>query len=153
VTIALLGSLIKLAVHRPRPAPDLVHVIQQLQDASFPSGHVLFYTVFFGFLIFLAYTLLKPSWLRTGLCGVLGALVALVGLSRIYVGDHWASDVAGAYLLGSLWLVLTIAVYRWGKPRFFVRQPLAPEKSGGAPAVRPPEREQHSEPKSTAPSR
>jgi membrane-associated phospholipid phosphatase len=125
-----LGSLIKLVVHRPRPGTDLVHVVQQLNDPSFPSGHVLLYTAFFGFLIFLAYTLLKPSWGRTVLLVILGSLVALIGLSRIYLGDHWASDVTGAYLLGSLWLAASVTIYRWGKTRFFVRQPLAPEKPG-----------------------
>lgn len=134
VSIAFLGSVLKLLAHRPRPGADLVHVVQQLNDPSFPSGHVLFYSVFFGFLIFLAYTLLKPSWVRTGLCTVMGSLVALVGLSRIYLGDHWASDVAGAYLLGSLWLVLSVAIYRWGKPRFSARQPLAPDKPGPTPS-------------------
>ena len=131
-----LGSLIKLVVHRPRPGTDLVHVVQQLNDPSFPSGHVLLYTAFFGFLIFLAYTLLKPSWGRTVILVILGSLVALIGLSRIYLGDHWASDVTGAYLLGSLWLAASITVYRWGKTRFFVRQPLAPEKPG--PSTPPP---------------
>jgi len=129
-----LGSLIKLIVHRPRPGTDLVHVVQQLNDPSFPSGHVLLYTAFFGCLIFLAYTLLKPSWGRTAALVVLGSLVALIGLSRIYLGDHWASDVGGAYLLGSLWLSLSTVIYRWGKTRFFVRQPLAPEKPGPGPS-------------------
>jgi membrane-associated phospholipid phosphatase len=125
-----LGSLIKLVVHRPRPGADLVHVYQQLTDSSFPSGHVLMYTAFFGFLMFLVYTLLKPSFARAALLIILGALVGLVGLSRIYLGNHWASDVVGAYLLGSLWLTVSIALYQWGKTRFFVRQPLAPEKPG-----------------------
>ncbi len=123
-----LGFLIKLVVQRPRPGADLVRVAQQLNDHSFPSGHVLLYTALFGFLIFLAFTLLKPSWARTVLLAALGGLVGLVGLSRVYLGNHWASDAAGAYLLGSLWLAASIAVYRWGKTRYFVRQPLAPEK-------------------------
>jgi len=125
-----LGSLIKLVVHRPRPGTDLVHVVQQLNDSSFPSGHVLLYAAFFGFLIFLAYTLLKHSVARLDTLLILVSLVGLIGLSRVYLGDHWASDVTGAYLLGSLWLSLSIIVYRWGKTRFFVRQPLAPEKPG-----------------------
>jgi len=130
-----LGQLVKLVVHRPRPGANLVNVIQQLNSFSFPSGHVLTYTAFFGFLFFLGVTLLKPSWGRTLLLVILGALVALVGVSRIYVGDHWASDVVGAYLLGSIWLVLTVYLYQWGKTRFFVRQPLAPEKPGPASAA------------------
>jgi undecaprenyl-diphosphatase len=125
-----LGQLVKLVVHRPRPGASLVNVIAQLNSYSFPSGHVLTYTAFFGFLFFLALTLLKPSWARTVLLLLLGSLVALIGLSRIYVGDHWASDVVGAYLLGSICLLLTVYIYQWGKTRFFVRQPLAAEKQG-----------------------
>ncbi len=123
------GALVKIIVHRPRPSANLIHVAQQLDSYSFPSGHVLLYTAFLGFLLFLAYTLLKRSLGRTLILSILGGLVGLVGLSRIYLGDHWASDVLGAYLLGSLWLAVTIHLYRWGQPRYFVRQPLAPDKS------------------------
>jgi undecaprenyl-diphosphatase len=122
---SLVGGLVKLLVDRPRPDAVLVNVIEKLADSSFPSGHVLFYVSFVGFLWFLAFTLLKPSWRRTLALWLFGATVALGGLSRIYLGEHWPSDVLGAYLLGSLWLALTIAVYRWGKPRFFVTQPVA----------------------------
>ncbi len=115
-----LSLLIKTLVHRPRPNADLVTVFQQLDSYSFPSGHVLTYLAFFGFLFFLSYCLLKSSWMRAALLVVSGGLIALVGISRIYLGDHWASDVIGAYLLGSLWLVLWVTIYRWGKPRFFV---------------------------------
>ena len=133
VGAAGLDAVVKIIVHRPRPGANLVNVIQQLNNSySFPSGHVLTYTAFFGFLIFLGYALLKPSYARTALFVILGGLVALIGISRIYVGDHWASDVVGAYLLGSLWLVLSVYAYQWGKSRFFVRQPLAPEKPGPA---------------------
>lgn len=120
-----LGALVKLAVHRPRPGVNLVQVAVQLDSYSFPSGHVILYTAFIGFLVFLTYTLFKPSAARAGLLAALAALVGLVGVSRIYLGNHWASDVTGAYLLGSLWLAACVSVYRWGKPRFFARQPLA----------------------------
>jgi len=83
-------------------------------------------TVFIGFLAFLAYTILKSSWARGLLVTAFGTLILLMGMSRIYLGQHWFSDVVGAYLLGGLWLALTIRFYRWGKPRFFVRQPVAP---------------------------
>jgi membrane-associated phospholipid phosphatase len=119
--------LIKSVIHRVRPGADVVHVVEALNSYSFPSGHVMFYTAFFGFLWFLAFTLLKPSWKRKLLLLTFGGLVVLIGFSRIYLGQHWASDVVGAYLLGSLVLVGTIAVYRWGKPRFFVSQPVAAE--------------------------
>jgi membrane-associated phospholipid phosphatase len=134
----LLGLLIKLIVFRPRPSADLVHVFRELPSAAFPSGHVLMSTVFIGFLAFLAYTILKSSWARGLLVTAFGILILLMGMSRIYLGQHWFSDVMGAYLLGGLWLALTIRLYRWGKPRFFVRQPVAPAvpaaPSPGSPA-------------------
>jgi len=121
-------TLAKAVIHRARPSANIVHVVQEVSGYSFPSGHVVFYTAFFGFLIFLAYTLLKERvvW-RSVTLFVLGFFVATVGISRIYLGAHWFSDVLGAYLLGSLWLALSVYVYRWGKPRFFTRQPAAPE--------------------------
>ena len=122
------GSLVKLLVIRPRPSADLVHVFSQLSTTSFPSGHVLLATGFYGFLGFLMYTLLKHSWYRVlGLC-VVALIVILMGPSRIYLGQHWFSDVMGAYVLGSIWLALSIRIYRWGKPRFFRDQPAAPEQ-------------------------
>lgn len=123
------GSLIKLIVARPRPSADLVHVMRQLDTLSFPSGHVLLATAFYGFIGFLGYTLLKPGWLRTVFLIVFGLLIGLMGPSRIYLGQHWFSDVMGAYVLGSLWLALSIRVYRWGKLRFFRDQPVAPENA------------------------
>lgn len=120
--------IVKETIQRPRPTIDLVEVLQILDSYSFPSGHVMFYVGFFGFMWFLVYTLLKRSGLRTSLLILLGIFIALVGASRIYLGQHWATDVLGAYLLGSLTLVVNIWFYRWGKKRFFVRQPAAPEQ-------------------------
>lgn len=125
--VTFVGLVVKLLVVRPRPSADLVYVMSQLDSTAFPSGHVLAATSVCGYLAFLAYTLLKPSALRTALIAVALAIVPLMGLSRIYLGQHWFSDVMGAYLLGSLWLALTIRFYRWGKARFFRRQPVAPE--------------------------
>jgi undecaprenyl-diphosphatase len=122
-----LNLLIKTVIHRPRPAADLVTVFSNLGSFSFPSGHVMFYTAYFGFLFFLAYSLLKSSYRRTLMLVITGALIAFIGLSRMYLGEHWASDVLAAYLVGSLLLIAEVMIYRWGKPRFFAHQPVAPE--------------------------
>lgn len=131
--ISLLGALlsgvtnvlVKDLIRRPRPSGDVVNVFEVLTSYSFPSGHVMFYTILFGFLLYLTYTLLKRSLLRSMLLGVFGSLILLVGISRIYLGQHWASDVLGAYLLGSIILAGIILLYQWGKKRFFVHQPAA----------------------------
>jgi membrane-associated phospholipid phosphatase len=125
VFVQLLNLLVKGVIHRARPSADLVHVVNKLTSYSFPSGHVMYYLSFFGFICFLAFTLLKPSWIRTLLLILFGSQVLLVGVSRIYLGEHWASDVLGAYLLGSICLIAIIQLYRWGKPRYFVHQPVA----------------------------
>ena len=126
------GTLVKLIVLRPRPTADLVEVSRVISASSFPSGHVLMITTFGGFLLFLAFTLLKPSPGRTLLMIVLSLMILLMGMSRIYLGHHWFSDVIGAYVLGALWLTLTAKFYRWGKKRFFVDQPVAPENADAA---------------------
>ncbi len=118
-----LNTAVKLIVHRPRPAADLVHVVDELNSFSYPSGHVMYYTVFFGFLCFLIYTLLKPSWRRSTLLFFSASLPILIAPSRIFLGEHWASDVLGGYLLGSICLLITIFFYRWGRGRLF-RAPL-----------------------------
>jgi len=117
--------LVKDLVQRPRPTSGAVNVIATLNSYSFPSGHVMFYLGFFGFIGFLTFSLLKPSLKRSLLLVFVGTLVTLIGVSRIDLGQHWASDVLGAYLLGSLTLAVIIQFYRWGKTRFFVHQPVA----------------------------
>ena len=115
---AIMNGLLKLLIARPRPSADLVAVFRQRQSLSFPSGHVTFYVCFFGFLFFAAYALLpKHTWQRR-LALVAAALpVLLVGLSRVYLGEHWPSDTLGAYLSSSLWLGLSLHLYRRWKER------------------------------------
>jgi len=107
----LLVNTIKLIIARPRPAPDLVKVYLHHSTLSFPSGHVVTYTVFYGFLFYLVYTLMRPSFFRSMLLAVFGALIGLVGLSRVYLGAHWTSDALGGYGFGLAWLALMIHLY------------------------------------------
>ncbi|HMN14016.1 MAG TPA: phosphatase PAP2 family protein [Bellilinea sp.] len=107
-----LGRYFKALIARPRPDASLVQVEEILHDLSFPSGHVLYFTVFFGFLLFLTITLLHPSWKKTFLILLLASMVALIGLARVYTGNHWTSDVLGGYLLGGGLLGLTIVAYQ-----------------------------------------
>jgi len=108
----LVNQLLKLLIGRPRPTDALVNVAGIFHFESFPSGHVVFFVEFFGFVVFLAHVLLKRGPLRHGSMIVPGLLIALVGMSRVYLGAHWPSDVVGAYLAGGIWLMLMIEVYR-----------------------------------------
>ena len=125
VVSGLTNELIKGFIGRPRPAVDLVDVFRVLDSYSFPSGHVMFYTILFGFVWYLVYTLLQQSLQRSFFLCIFGFFILLVGISRIYLGQHWASDVLGAYLLGGLILVGIVSLHRWGKSRFWVRPSIA----------------------------
>jgi undecaprenyl-diphosphatase len=111
-SISLLTNAIKFITGRQRPAQDLVEIYAPSTTLSFPSGHVTSYMALYGFLFYLVRALMRPSPLRSALLIVLGAMICLVGLSRVYLGAHWASDVLGGYCLGFFWLALTIYLYR-----------------------------------------
>ena len=108
----LLAASIKVLVERPRPTGDSIRVVSELLDYSHPSGHVVSYTALYGFLFFLVYVLFKRSWQRTAALSVLALLVGLVGISRIHLGHHWASDVLGGYALGTTYLLILVETYR-----------------------------------------
>jgi membrane-associated phospholipid phosphatase len=101
---AALNFIFKEIAVRPRPSVDLVRVARDVPGSSFPAGHVLNATAFLGFLTYLAWKEMRPSWRRTGIVALLAIAIAGMGLARIYSGEHWASDVLGGYLLGGIWL-------------------------------------------------
>jgi undecaprenyl-diphosphatase len=113
-----LNALTKLIVPRPRPDPGLVTVEHLIHNSSFPAGHVLNFTALAGFFCYLVAARCAPAWHRTALVALLVLLIALMGLARIHSGEHWPSDVLGGYLLGVVWLAVTIRFFEWrGHPR------------------------------------
>lgn len=109
---ALLSTAVKATVQRPRPLPPRVRVaLAPLGGSSFPSGHVLTYVGWYGFLAHLAAVHLDDARLRRAAVGSLVALVALVGPSRIEQGHHWATDVLASYLLGLAYLLAVVELY------------------------------------------
>ncbi|HEY7269449.1 MAG TPA: phosphatase PAP2 family protein [Dehalococcoidia bacterium] len=119
VTLAdLLSAGSKLIVERPRPSPSEVAVYQQVGGYAFPSGHVVHYVAVFGALAYIALLSLRTEqrqWPRRGWWGLIAAcavLILLVGPSRVYLGAHWSSDVAGGYMLGLAWLIMVASAFR-----------------------------------------
>jgi undecaprenyl-diphosphatase len=112
-----LNRLSKLLVARPRPAEPLLQIVFPVPHESFPSGHVVFFVEFFGFLFFLTFVLLRVGAIRRTLLVFFGVLIGIIGISRVFLGAHWPSDVFGAYLAGGIWLMMMIEVYRRLKSR------------------------------------
>ena len=107
----VLRTVLKLAIDRPRPSPELVQVIEQTDTSSFPSGHVMFYTVFLGTLAFILLSNLKPGVTRWLGLGAIAMAMALVGFSRIYLGVHWLGDVLAGYAFAAI--VVAGAIWAW----------------------------------------
>ena len=116
LSLTLLSSVvafgIKVLVNRPRPTEDLVRIVEKAQHQSFPSGHTTYYVTFFGFLIFLLFRLRQvPQFVRWSV-GVFSLLLILtVPFSRVYLGDHWFTDVVAGFVLGLISLIILISLY------------------------------------------
>ncbi|MFE5185974.1 phosphatase PAP2 family protein [Streptomyces sp. NPDC056628] len=104
----LAQQALKAAVDRPRPTwPDPV---DSAHYAAYPSGHAMTATVVCGLLLWLLHRhgTDRPLW-RTAVA-VAAVSVTGVGLTRIWLGVHWASDVVGGWLLGALVVALAVGV-------------------------------------------
>ncbi|NLK85975.1 MAG: phosphatase PAP2 family protein [Clostridiaceae bacterium] len=103
---ALFNQLLKHLFLRPRP--DILRLIE-ISGYSFPSGHSMNSLIFYGFIVYL---LVKNGrhWSRYMLAGAVGLIVLLIGISRIYLGVHYASDVLAGFMIGFGWLVLAARI-------------------------------------------
>ncbi len=110
--------VLKEAIARPRPSPDLVDVTERPGSYSFPSGHAEEALVLYGFAVYLAAVYAPAGWLRNTIQLACIWIVIVTGIERVYAGHHWPSDVLGGYYLGALVLALQIAAHRLvGAPR------------------------------------
>lgn len=105
VMVTILNQAIKHIVQRPRP---IEHRIIDQFGYSFPSGHSMVSMAFYGFLIYLIYKNVKNKFLKWGLCTSLSFLIVLIGISRIYLGVHYASDVIGGFCLSISYLIVYV---------------------------------------------
>lgn len=92
--------------HRPVPAEPLISE----NNPAFPSAHASLSLVIFVFAAYLVARWLRSTHLRVLALGVGLGLAFLIGLSRLYLGVHWLSDVLGGYALGGMWLALLVTM-------------------------------------------
>ena len=96
-----------------RARPDWEHWVHAT-GYSFPSGHAMVSCAAYGMLVYLCYRILrakqKPTWYITPLAIL---LIAAIGLSRVYLGVHYITDVTAGFLAGGLWLLICIYSLSW----------------------------------------
>lgn len=128
--LAALDQPLKLLSHRARPVAGVggIDVVGHVTGFSFPSGHVLSYTLVLGLLAYFATDL--PRRTRTATWAFLLMAIVLVGPSRLYLGQHWFSDVLASYLLG-LGLLTPLLVY-YERARRRHRDETSPTGQGAA---------------------
>lgn len=109
IVTTLLNQLLKNVFQRGRPIDSII----EESGYSFPSGHSMVSMAFYGFLIYLVY---KSNIKHKGLIvGLLSVLIVLIGISRIYLGVHYPTDVIGGFTLSLSYLLLFIDIT---KPNF-----------------------------------
>ncbi|WP_338749094.1 phosphatase PAP2 family protein [Bacillus sp. FJAT-52991] len=117
LTVALGGAfngLLKEIFKRQRP--EILRLIEQ-GGYSFPSGHSMGSMIFYGAIAFLLFELLRHRWAK--IMGTVAAicLIFLIGLTRIYLGVHYPSDVLAGFTAGAAWLIFSIAAFHYYQDR------------------------------------
>ena len=107
VIITILNQLIKRILQRPRPTE--YRIIEET-GYSFPSGHSMISMAFYGYLIYLIYKYVKNKYIKWISIILLSILICVIGISRIYLGVHYTSDVLGGFLISISYLIIYISV-------------------------------------------
>lgn len=105
--ITILNQLLKRILQRPRPTE--YRIIEE-SGYSFPSGHSMISMAFYGYLIYLIYKYVENKNVKWILISLLSVLICFIGISRIYLGVHYTSDVLGGFLISISYLVIYISV-------------------------------------------
>ena len=106
VIITILNQLLKRILQRPRPTE--YRIIEET-GYSFPSGHSMVSMAFYGYLIYLIYRYVKNKYIKCISIAFLSVLICSIGVSRIYLGVHYTSDVLGGFLVSISYLILFIS--------------------------------------------
>ncbi|GGD86265.1 phosphatase PAP2 family protein [Aureimonas endophytica] len=129
----VVSSLLKAGFDRPRP--DLVPHGSITYTASFPSGHALLSAVTYLTLAALVARVQPSRGLKVYIFALAALLTIVVGISRVYLGVHWPSDVAAGWAVGSAWALLWWLIARWLERRGVVEpERTEPQAAGETPS-------------------
>lgn len=109
IFLRLLNYVIKIIIKRDRP--NILRLIK-IGEYSFPSGHAMISMGVYGYLIYLIYKKIKNPYIKYLGIIILSLLIILIGISRIYLGVHYFSDVVAGYTLSLIYLIIFIRVRR-----------------------------------------
>jgi len=115
-------ALLKFVFSRPRP---LIPLLEPARGFSFPSGHAMMSFSFYGVLIFMVYENVRSQYLKWGLIIALLLLIFLIGVSRVYLRVHYASDVIAGFAAGFIWVVLSLSIV--GRIEKYSKRKIDPE--------------------------
>ena len=110
--VAMAGAgllMLGLKLHFKRVRPDVPWALAHEHSFSFPSGHSILAVVLYGVITYLLWTRVRAViWRAVTIVGALG-FIACIGVSRVYLGVHYPTDVAAGYMVGLVWLGVVIA--------------------------------------------
>lgn len=115
----ILYATLKQLFHRARP--DL-HRLAEASNYSFPSGHATMAFALYGVLTFLLWRHISTRLGRTVLIIISVFMILAIGISRIYLGVHYPSDIIAGYFISAFWLTLAIGFYQRYKERQYQRK-------------------------------
>ena len=115
VIITAIIQILKRIVQRPRPTE--YRIIEET-GYSFPSGHSMVSMAFYGYLIYLIYKYVKNKYLKWISIILLSILICSIGISRIYLGVHYTSDVLGGFFISISYLIIYISAVN----KFFIER-------------------------------
>lgn len=116
VAAAALGGVALDAVmkaHFKRMRPDVPWAVVHEHSFSFPSGHSVMAMVMYGIIVYKTQDKLISYWAKAALMTAAFLMVVGIGVSRVYLGAHYPSDVAGGYFVGAVWLAAVIGSDLW----------------------------------------
>ena len=107
IVITILNQIFKFILQRPRPTEN--RIINE-NGYSFPSGHSMISMAFYGFLIYLIYKYVKNKKIKYISITLISVLIIFIGISRIYLGVHYTSDVLAGFLFSISYLIIFILI-------------------------------------------